>query len=83
MHFDTKVDPIAECYDSAKEKGWTVFAVGYTVECFTAADVGDAYMRHGPSTECENGVGKWGEVQVYRISTCITPGNGSLEMRYR
>ena len=83
FHFGTKVDPMAECHDYAQGRGWTVFGVGYTVECFTAPDVGDAYKRHGPSTKCENGVGKYYVVQVYRISTCITPGNESLETMCR
>ena len=60
-------DPIGRCHKLTKDKGWTVFAIGYTVECFTTSDAETTYQRHGPSTNCLDGVGLYGSIQVYKI----------------
>ena len=73
-HFKSTGDPIEECHDFAQGKGWTVFAVGYTVECFTTADAETTYQRHGSSTGFSDGVGKYGSLQVYKICSNPAPG---------
>ena len=52
-----------------------MFAVGYTIECFTAADAGSTYQKLGSSENCANGVGKYGALHVYQISQYECPGN--------
>ena len=77
IRFKSSGDALTECQDFATNRGWTVFAVGYKVECFTSATAGITYKRHGFSTGCQNGVGQWGDLQVYRIIN-VCPGKQVL-----
>ena len=53
----------------AAERGWEIFAVQYSTQCFTAPDAGDTYQKYGVSTGCNaNGRGGTWCQDVYRIS---------------
>ena len=70
---DFKDNWIEQCYDLAAQKGNTVFGVQNGKECFTAADAEETYKKHGPKTNCKDGVGGDWALNVYKIVPC-TPG---------
>ena len=58
---------VEDCLRFAIKNGWEVFAMGYGKECFTSGDAGDTYQQHGTSEKCQNGLGGWYAIDVYRI----------------
>ena len=64
---------IEACHNYAEYRGWTVFAVEFKTQCFTSADAGTTYMKHGQSDICTNGTGGANAMDVYKIVNC--PGN--------
>jgi hypothetical protein len=69
---------INDCQNFATDKGYSVFAVQYDKECFTAENAEATYKIHGPSDKCNaNGRGgEWAQ-NVYKIS-CDRPGKSRL-----
>ena len=65
-------NPIEECYDHAAERGYSVFAVQYKIECFTAVDAERTYRKYGAASNCKNGVGGDWALDVYKIVSCLT-----------
>jgi hypothetical protein len=63
-------DPIEKCHKLAVQKGYTVFAVQYNIQCFTAADAESTYKKYGDATNCKNGVGGSYAQDVYKIKSC-------------
>jgi hypothetical protein len=60
---------IDDCQNFATDKGFSVFAIQYDNECFTAEDAEDTYDIHGPSNKCNtNGRGGEWVQNVYKIS---------------
>lgn len=54
-------DRIGTCANAAKAKGWKVFAVQNTNECWSGASAYKTYNRYGTHTTCKNGIGGgWG-----------------------
>ena len=68
------VNPIENCHNFAKEKGWSVFGVQAGDECFTAVNAEDTYQKHGQSRDCSDGKGGGWALDVYRITNCQDPG---------
>ena len=63
-------DVIDRCHDQATENGNTVFGVEYYIECYTAAVAELTYKKHGPKTNCKDGVGGDWALDVYKIVSC-------------
>ncbi|KAL5254789.1 hypothetical protein ACHWQZ_G014288 [Mnemiopsis leidyi] len=61
-------DPIKDCYNYAREQGFSVFAVQYNTECFTAANAAETYDKYGGSSGCSNGRGGTWAQNVYKIA---------------
>ncbi|XP_063690486.1 uncharacterized protein LOC134823063 [Bolinopsis microptera] len=63
-------NPIETCYNFAKEKGYSVFAVQYNTECFTAEDAHEieTYKKYGRATNCEDGKGGSWAQNVYLVT---------------
>ena len=61
-------NPIEDCKKHAMKLGFSVFAVQYNVECFTAANAGETYKKYGVSNGCnaEGRGGGWAQ-NVYQI----------------
>jgi hypothetical protein len=59
-----------DCYNIAKEHGWSVYAVQNGEECFTAANAGETYQKHGTSSGCRDGIGGFWAMDVYKIIDC-------------
>ena len=66
-------DLVEDCRNYAESRGWTVFAAQFQTECFTSADAGSTYQKHGQATNCENGKGGANAMNVYMIVT-VCPG---------
>ena len=62
-------NPIEDCHNFAKQQGFSVFAVQYNTECFTAADADETFKQYGESTACVNGRGGTWAQNVYQV-TC-------------
>ena len=67
-------DLIEDCHNFAQSNGWTVFGAEYQRECFTSADAESTYQKHGQATNCRDGTGTAGAMDVYRIFTGSCPG---------
>ena len=63
-------NPIERCQDLAAQKGNTVFGLQYGKSCYTAADAELTYKKHGPKTNCKDGVGGFWALDVYKIVPC-------------
>ena len=61
-------EPIGDCYNFAKKKGYLVFAVQNGKECFTAEDAHETFTKYGKSTNCNNGQGGSWALNVYLVS---------------
>ena len=62
--------PIEDCQNFAKEQGFSVFAVQFNKECFTAADAAETFNQYGLSAACQNdGRGGSKANNVYQV-TC-------------
>ena len=61
--------PIKDCQKYAVDRKWTIFAIQYSNECFTAANAGDTYQKYGASLACSTNRrgGVWAQ-NVYSIS---------------
>ena len=62
-------NPIVDCANYAGARGWTIFAVQYNIECFTAANAGQTYNKYGGANNCANGRGGGYANDVYEV-TC-------------
>ena len=62
-------NPIEDCHNYAKEQGFSVFAVQYNTECFTAANAAETFKKYGESSGCRNGRGGGWAQNVYQV-TC-------------
>ncbi|KAI8498204.1 hypothetical protein Bbelb_241480 [Branchiostoma belcheri] len=60
---------IEKCYQVARSRGFTVFAVQDGGRCAGSADGHNTYNKHGPSTDCgaEGHGGPWAN-EVYQIT---------------
>lgn len=47
--------------------GWTYFGVQFYGECWSGANGGETYNKHGSSAACVQGVGKENTNYVYRL----------------
>ena len=63
--FSSNVD---DCMWYAVARGWTVFAVQYNEECFTAPDAHETYETYGRADNCASGRGGVWANSVYRVS---------------
>jgi len=64
-------NPIDDCERYARERGFSVFAVQYDSECFTAANAEETYQKHGKSNKCEDGRGGEWSFNAYTTDSCI------------
>ncbi|XP_035694138.1 neurogenic locus notch homolog protein 1-like [Branchiostoma floridae] len=62
-----RTDPIKKCYQVAKDRGYKVFAVQDSGQCFSSATAADTYRKYGPSTRCTEGEGGFWSNNVYEI----------------
>ncbi|XP_035693285.1 uncharacterized protein LOC118427555 [Branchiostoma floridae] len=62
-----RTDPIKKCYQVAKDRGYKVFAVQDSGQCFSSATAADTYRKYGPSTGCAEGEGGSWSNDVYEI----------------
>ena len=62
-----KQTTIDQCARIARAKGYTVFAVQNTAECWSDEDAQNRYDMLGPSGKCNDGVGLKGTNMVYRL----------------
>ena len=62
-------NPIVDCANYAGARGWTIFAVQYSVQCFTGPDAGQTYNKYGGAGNCANGRGGAWAQDVYEV-TC-------------
>ncbi|XP_019616699.1 PREDICTED: uncharacterized protein LOC109464206 [Branchiostoma belcheri] len=71
MHnYKTRSNAVEKCYQAAKSRSFTVFAVQYGGQCFGSADGHNTYCKYGRSTACQaDGKGGTWANEVYRIST--------------
>ena len=53
IRFRSKSNPIGDCYEFAKKHRFTVFAVQYHTECFTAWSAADTYKKYGETDTCK------------------------------
>ena len=72
-------DSIVGCKNLAEERGWTVFAVQHSTQCFTAANAAQTYNKYGESTSCTDGRGGSWASDVYEI-TCERGYNFSVTL---
>ncbi|XP_019637289.1 PREDICTED: uncharacterized protein LOC109479741 [Branchiostoma belcheri] len=64
-----RTDPIGKCYQVAYSRGFTVFAVQDSGQCFGSADAHNTYNKHGPSIKCKaDGEGGPWAIEVYQIT---------------
>ena len=70
-------NPILDCKNFAEARSWTIFAVQYSTECFTAANAGLTYNKYGVSNDCREGRGGDWANDVYEI-TCERGYNFSV-----
>ena len=61
-------NPVEDCHNYAKKHGFTVFAVQYSIECFTARNAADTFKKYGESSECRNGRGGAWAQNVYMVA---------------
>ena len=67
--------PITDCHEIAEREGWSIFGLqAGGVPCFTAADAGNTYQKHGRSEVCVDGKGGSWASDVYRITECPDMG---------
>lgn len=67
IRFAETINPVKKCHKFAKEKGFSVFAVQFDKQCFTAADAGDTYTKYGGTDRCRNGRGGNTAQDVYEV----------------
>jgi len=60
-------DVVGKCYEYAREKGYSHFAVQYNKECWTAPDAGETYHKYCSTSGCANGRGGSWKNTVYLI----------------
>jgi hypothetical protein len=78
--YRSRDNPIQKCHAAAAEKGYTIFAVQDSGQCFSSADAKTKYKTHGSSTACaSDGEGGPMANSVYEISPlkrclCVSPG---------
>ncbi|XP_035692603.1 uncharacterized protein LOC118427073 [Branchiostoma floridae] len=65
--YSSRFDPIMKCYIVAKDRGYKVFAVQHSGQCFSSATAADNYSKYGPSTGCAEGEGGTWSNDVYEI----------------
>ena len=59
---------MASCRELTEARGWTVFAMQSSDECYTSINAGDTYQKHGISKDCrEDGLGGVWANSVYEI----------------
>ncbi|KAL5252434.1 hypothetical protein ACHWQZ_G015267 [Mnemiopsis leidyi] len=61
-------NPVEDCRNYAREQGFSVFAVQYFTQCFTAADAAETYNKYGESSGCVNGRGGGWAQNVYQVA---------------
>ncbi|XP_035674439.1 uncharacterized protein LOC118414482 isoform X3 [Branchiostoma floridae] len=68
--YTARADAIEKCYQVAKSRGFSVFAVQNGGECFGSATALGTYKKYGPSSSCKTDGegGAWGN-EVYLIKT--------------
>ncbi|XP_035677116.1 uncharacterized protein LOC118416147 [Branchiostoma floridae] len=70
-HYSTRQDPIGKCYQVARSRGFTVFAVQNGGWCAGSANGHTTYNKHGASTGCgADGEGGGMANEVYQITGC-------------
>ncbi|XP_078580556.1 uncharacterized protein LOC144864360 isoform X11 [Branchiostoma floridae x Branchiostoma japonicum] len=68
--YTARADAIEKCYQVAKSRGFSVFAVQNGGECFGSATALGTYKRYGPSSSCKaDGEGGAWANEVYLIKT--------------
>ncbi|KAI8517186.1 response to nematode [Branchiostoma belcheri] len=67
-HYHERTRAIEKCYQVARSRGFTVFAVQHGGSCFGSADGHNTYNKYGPTTACaaDGEGGPWAN-QVYKI----------------
>ncbi|KAI8500443.1 hypothetical protein Bbelb_220090 [Branchiostoma belcheri] len=68
-HYQKRHNPTNKCYQVARSRGYTVFAIQDSGACFGSADAQNTYKKYGPSTGCkaDGQGGKWSN-EVYHIT---------------
>ena len=59
---------VDDCMKYAADRGWSVFAVQYNSECFTAPDAEHTYRKYGGANNCAHGRGGGWANSVYKVS---------------
>ena len=73
-------DVVNRCQDRAAQYEYRYFGVESEDECYTAADAGSTYSKHGSSSKCSGGVGGNWALDVYKIVPCES-GNVTCSTR--
>ncbi|XP_035667178.1 uncharacterized protein LOC118409908 isoform X2 [Branchiostoma floridae] len=70
--YHDRKNAIEKCYQVAKERGFSVFALQNGGHCRSSASAGLTYKTYGPSTSCgtDGEGGPWGN-QVYQITDAL------------
>lgn len=70
-------NPVEECHVRSARVGFRVFGVESENECYSSADAGSSYTKHGRGTGCRDGVGGDWRMDVYQITECkcYSPGH--------
>ncbi|KAK3728437.1 hypothetical protein QZH41_009483 [Actinostola sp. cb2023] len=61
---------ISKCGDESWRKGYEVFGVQYSGECWSAKNASSTYAMYGNSSKCENGTGGGWANDVYSFLAC-------------
>ncbi|CAH1240008.1 SVEP1 [Branchiostoma lanceolatum] len=77
--YSSRQNPIEKCYQVALSRGFTVFAVQHSGQCFGSANGHIIYNKYGPSTACgpDGEGGAWAN-DVYHITGSESRGYISL-----
>ncbi|KAI8506479.1 hypothetical protein Bbelb_159060 [Branchiostoma belcheri] len=86
-NYQTRSDAVEKCYQVAKSRSFTVFAVQHGGQCLGSADGHNTYYKFGRSFVCRaDGKGGTWASEVYRITTqtvALNMRNGGCQDGYR
>jgi len=66
-HYKRRQNPVQQCYNAAKAKGFQYFAVQDGGQCMSSATAGNDYQKYGKSRDCTSSKGGPMANFVYRI----------------
>ena len=66
--YGSRSNPIQKCYEAAKERGFTYFAVQHGGWCASSATAAETYKKYGGANNCQDGEGRGWANDVYKIN---------------